>query len=83
MYTVKPLNNGRIGGKAIVHCREVVPISEVGWPATPLNPEVVNLIQRGVASEQLNQQSRADTLNGQKSTKQGVDRLSEYRSSKV
>ena len=41
MCTVKPLNSGHIGGKAFVRCREVVPILEVGWPATPLNPEVV------------------------------------------
>ena len=63
-HTVKPLNSGHIGGEAIVRCREIVPISEVGWPATPLNPEVVNglLIQRGVACEKLNQQIRADTL---------------------
>ena len=39
---MKPLNNRHIGGKAIVRCREDVPILEVGWPATPLNPEVVN-----------------------------------------
>ena len=40
---VKPLNSRHIGGKAIVHCREVVPISEVGWPAMLLNPMVVDV----------------------------------------
>ena len=65
LATSLPLNNGHIGGKAVIHCREVVPILEVGWPATPLNPEVVNefLIQRGVACKHLNRQSRTDTLN--------------------
>ena len=29
MCTVKPLNNGHIGGRALIHCREVVPISKV------------------------------------------------------
>ena len=28
-YTVKPPNNGHIGGRSLVHCREVVLISEV------------------------------------------------------
>ena len=27
--TVEPPNNGHIGGRSLVHCREVVPISEV------------------------------------------------------
>ena len=27
--TVKPLNSGHIGGRTLVRCREVVPISEV------------------------------------------------------
>ena len=29
LCTVKPLNSGHIGGRTLVHCREVVPISEV------------------------------------------------------
>jgi hypothetical protein len=41
-FTVKPLNNKHIGGKAVVCCREVVPISEVGRAAMPLNSEVAN-----------------------------------------
>ena len=27
--TVEPLNKGHIGGRVFVHCREVVPLSEV------------------------------------------------------
>ena len=33
--TVKPLNSGHIGSKTLVCCREVVPISEVDYLATP------------------------------------------------
>ncbi len=32
--TVEPPNNGRIGGRSLVLCREVVPISEVGIEQT-------------------------------------------------
>ena len=28
LYTVEPLNNGHSGDRPLVHCREVVPISE-------------------------------------------------------
>ena len=32
-FTVKYLNSGHIGDRTLVHCTEVVPISEVdGWP---------------------------------------------------
>ena len=33
--TVKPLNSGHIEDRILVRCREVVPISEVDWLATP------------------------------------------------
>ena len=29
VFTVKTLNSGHIGGRTLVHCREVVPILEV------------------------------------------------------
>ena len=33
--TVKPLNSRHTGGRTLVHCRGVIPISKVDWLATP------------------------------------------------
>ncbi len=30
MHSVEPLNNGHIGGRSLVLCREIAPISEFG-----------------------------------------------------
>ena len=35
-YTVEPLNNGHSGDRPLVHCREVVPISECPLSNVPL-----------------------------------------------
>ena len=71
-HTVKPLNSGHIGGRTLVGCREVVPISEVDLLATPpIQSSIIGFNTRGVAYKTLNQQILIKhTLNGQKSTRQ-------------
>ena len=69
---MKPLNSGHIGGRTLVHGREVDLILEIDYLATPqIINSLIGFIQRGVAYKKLNQQiSIKHALNGQKSTKQ-------------
>ena len=71
---MKPLNSGHIGGRTLVRCREVVPISEIDWLATPPNLELAGFNAEGCGL----QDAESANLDQTRSEREKIDKTKEW-----